>query len=69
MIAENNRAHGEFYVDQTGKHALVFRYQAKVYEIRRYIGWGTLKNYENFQRIFKYWNGFCRKQQPAPQPI
>lgn len=62
MIAENDRINGEFYVDQVIKHALELGYKAKVFEIDRYIGWGTPKDYEEYQATFEYWRGFAEKE-------
>ncbi len=41
MIAENDRVNNEFYVDQVMKHCLELGMDARVFEIERYIGWGT----------------------------
>ena len=46
MLAENDRINNEFYVDQVVKHILDLGYRAKVFEIDRYIGWGTPSDYE-----------------------
>ncbi len=62
MIRENDRIRNEFYVDQTVKHALDLGYRAKVFEIDRYIGWGTPEDYELYQKTFEYWNGFYNKE-------
>ena len=62
MIAENDRINGEFYVDQVVKHVLALGYTAKVFEIARYIGWGTPADYEKYQKTFEYWNGFYERE-------
>lgn len=62
MIAENDRINNEFYVDQAIKHALELGYKAKVFEIDRYIGWGTPADYELYQKTFAYWNGFYERE-------
>lgn len=62
MIAENDRINGEFYVDQVIKHVLDLGYTAKVFEIDRYIGWGTPADYELYQKTFEYWNGFYERE-------
>lgn len=62
MIAENDRINGEFYVDETVKHALAMGYRIKVFEIDRYIGWGTPKDYEEYQASYEYWQGFAKKE-------
>lgn len=63
MIAENDRINNEFYVDQTIKHVLELGYRADVFEVDRYIGWGTPEDYEEYQRTFEYWRGFCEAEQ------
>ena len=50
MIAENDRINGEFYVDQTVKHVLDLGYRAKIFDIDRYVGWGTPADYEGYQK-------------------
>lgn len=62
MIAENDRVNNEFYVDQVVKHALDMGYKVKVFEIERYIGWGTPADYELYQNTFEYWKGFVEKE-------
>lgn len=62
MISEGDRIHNEFYVDETVKHALELGYRAKVFEVERYIGWGTPKDYEEYQATFEYWRGFAEKE-------
>ncbi len=58
MINENDRINNEFYVDQTIKHILDLGYDARVFEIDRYIGWGTPKDYEEYTATIKYWMDF-----------
>lgn len=62
MIAENDRINNEFYVDQVIKHALDLGLDARVFEIDRYIGWGTPKDYENYTKTLKYWNEFVNSK-------
>ncbi|MBN1075615.1 nucleotidyltransferase [Clostridium botulinum] len=62
MINENNRINNEFYVDQTIKHILDFGYDARVFEIDRYIGWGTPKDYEDYMSTVKYWTEFVSEK-------
>lgn len=62
MIAENDRINGEFYVDQVIKHVLKLGYKAKVFEVDRYIGWGTPEDYELYQKTFEYWKGFYERE-------
>lgn len=58
MIAENDRVNNEFYVDQAMKHCLELGMDARVFEIDRYIGWGTPKDYEDYQSTIKYWKEY-----------
>lgn len=62
MIAENDRVNHEFYVDQVAKHILDLGYCAKVFEIERYIGWGTPKDYEEYTQTIRYWERFLRDE-------
>lgn len=58
MIKENDRINNEFYVDEAIKHVLDLGYDARVFEIDRYIGWGTPKDYEEYMKTIKYWSEF-----------
>lgn len=58
MIRENDRVNGEFYVDQTVKHVLDLGYRAKIFDIDRYVGWGTPADYEGYQKTYAYFKGF-----------
>lgn len=62
MIAEGDRVNGEFYVDQVMKHVLELGYIVKVFEIERYIGWGTPKDYEQYMMTIEYWNRFVKDE-------
>lgn len=61
MIAENDRVNQEFYVDQTVKHVLDLGYRAKIFDIERYVGWGTPADYEAYQRTWRYFAAFVEK--------
>ena len=62
MIAENDRINNEFYVDQVVKHVLDLGYSAKVFEIDRYIGWGTPKDFEEYTQTIRYWQEFIQEE-------
>ncbi len=62
MIAENDRVNNEFYVDQVIKHTLDLGYKASVFDIDRYICWGTPTDYETYQKSYEYWKGFMQKE-------
>ena len=58
MISENDRIKNEFYVDEVVKHCLEMGMDARVFEISRYIGWGTPEDYEEYQATIRYWREF-----------
>ena len=62
MIRENDRINGEFYVDQTVKHVLDLGYRAKIFDIGRYVGWGTPADYEGYQNTFAYFKAFLMRE-------
>ena len=62
MIAENDRINNEFYVDEVIKHVIELGYQAKVFEIGHYIGWGTPKDYEDYMQTIQYWKKFLQDE-------
>lgn len=65
MIAEEDRINGEFYVDQTVKHVLDLGYRAKIFDIDRYVGWGTPADYEGYQKTWKYFEAFMQLYRDA----
>ena len=62
MIAENDRVNNEFYVDQVMKHCLDLGLDTRVFEIDRYIGWGTPKDYEEYQQTIQYWKEYTHSE-------
>lgn len=62
MIRENDRINGEFYVDQTVKHVLDLGYRAKIFDIDRYVGWGTPADFEGYQNTYAYFQGFLKER-------
>lgn len=62
MISENDRVNNEFYMDEVVSHILDMGYKAKAFEIDRYIGWGTPKDYEEYQKTYEYWKGFLQEE-------
>ena len=58
MIAENDRINNEFYVDEVMKHCIELGLDSRVFEIDRYIGWGSPKEYEDYQATLNYWKEF-----------
>ena len=66
MIRENDRINGEFYVDQTVKHVLDLGYRAKIFDIDRYVGWGTPADYEDYQNTYAYFRAFLEREGLMP---
>lgn len=66
MIRENDRINGEFYVDQTVKHVLDLGYRAKIFDIDRYVGWGTPADYEGYQNTYAYFRAFLERERMIP---
>lgn len=62
MIAENDRINGEYYVDQVAKHVLDLGYRAKIFDIDRYVGWGTPADYEGYQKTWQYFKEFIETE-------
>lgn len=62
MIAENDRINNEFYVDQVVKHVMDLGLKARVFEIDRYICWGTPKDYEEYEATISYWRDFVTSE-------
>ena len=58
MIEADDRINGEFYVDEVIRHLLDMGLNARVFEIDRYIGWGTPKDYEHYEATLKYWQEY-----------
>jgi len=62
MIQKNDRVNNEFYVDTVVKYVISLGYRAKVFEIERYLGWGTPYDYERFMATIRYWQGFLQDE-------
>ena len=45
-------------MDQTVKHVLDLGYRAKIFDIDRYVGWGTPADYEGYQKTWNYFKAF-----------
>ena len=67
MISENDRINDEFYVDEVIKHTMELGLDARVFEIDRYIGWGTPKDYEEYTATINYWKAFVSSSKFLPE--
>lgn len=54
MIAQNRRINTEFYVDECINDAIALGYRVSVFEIDKYICWGTPNDYQTYN----YWKTF-----------
>jgi dTDP-glucose pyrophosphorylase len=63
MIGVNDRVNNEFYIDQSINYCLKLGLKVKVFEIEKYLCWGTPDDYENYQQTIKYWISFNEKVQ------
>ncbi|WP_026760403.1 nucleotidyltransferase [Selenomonas ruminantium] len=66
MIAADDRINGEFYVDEVTRHALELGMNVKVFEIDRYLGWGTPQDYEEYMATLRYWRSFVQDKRFLP---
>ena len=58
MISANDRVNGEFYVDKVIDYCIKNGLNTRVFEINKYLGWGTPEDYENYEKTIEYWRGF-----------
>jgi dTDP-glucose pyrophosphorylase len=58
MIRADDRINNEFYVDRVIHYTLKNGYSGRVFELERYLGWGTPKDYERYQNTYDYWREF-----------
>ncbi len=58
MIENNDRINNEFYVDLVIKYCAQNSLKTRVFEVERYICFGTPKDYEDYQNTIKYWRDF-----------
>lgn len=67
MIAADDRVNGEFYVDSVMQYCIDEGLDVRVFEIDRYIGWGTPADYENYEKTIEYWEGFVKSSAFLPE--
>lgn len=58
MIYEDDCINNEFYVDEVIKHVLELGFTAKIFQVDKYIGWGTPEDYMEYNRTIEYWKAF-----------
>ncbi|MDB5287150.1 MAG: hypothetical protein JWR05_2099 [Mucilaginibacter sp.] len=57
MMAENRRINNEFYIDECVNDAIALGYNVKVFEVDKYICWGTPNDY----KTYFYWKNYFEK--------
>lgn len=57
-VQADDRINNEFYVDQVMNHAIKLGLRVGVFEVDRYLGWGTPKDYHQYERTWAYWREF-----------
>jgi hypothetical protein len=62
MIAANDRVNNEFYVDQVINYVVKAGGKTKVFEVEKYLCWGTPADYESYEKTLEYWKGFLLKE-------
>jgi bifunctional N-acetylglucosamine-1-phosphate-uridyltransferase/glucosamine-1-phosphate-acetyltransferase GlmU-like protein len=62
MIENNDRINNEFYVDTVIKYVLESGYDTRIFEVERYIGWGTPEEYETYMKTITYWKEFVESK-------
>ena len=65
MIRKNIKVNNEFYVDSVINEVIEAGYQVKVFEVEKYICWGTpddLKKYQYWKEFFKKYDFELRKK-------
>lgn len=57
MVAAGTRVNGEYYMDTVPNVLIAAGRNVGVFEVEKYIGWGTPSDYEDFLRVQRYCNG------------
>ncbi len=61
LVASNERTNQEFYLDAVPNVLIERGRRVKVFEVQKYIGWGTPADLEDYQR----WEQYFSSQRPA----
>jgi NDP-sugar pyrophosphorylase family protein len=62
LIRSGERVNNEFYLDSVPERIMQRGGQVRVFEVEKYIGWGTPQDYEDYHRWSRYIHG-------ARQPV
>ena len=58
MIAKNRKINNEFYIDEAMNEVIGSGLRVKVFEVEKYIGWGT----PNDLKVYQYWERYFNKR-------
>jgi len=58
MIAKNRKINNEFYIDEAINEVIGSGLRVKVFEVEKYIGWGT----PNDLKVYQYWESYFNKR-------
>jgi bifunctional N-acetylglucosamine-1-phosphate-uridyltransferase/glucosamine-1-phosphate-acetyltransferase GlmU-like protein len=58
LVDSNRRVNGEFYLDSVGQVLLEMGRRVEIFEVSKYIGWGTPDDYEDYQ----LWSNYVRRR-------
>lgn len=58
MIEKNDRINDEFYADQVIKYCIKNGLSVKVFEVDKYLCFGTPFEYKNYEKTINYWRKF-----------
>lgn len=62
LIQENDRVNNEFYVDQMINHVLKLGYRAHVFDVKRFLNYGSPVDYENYKNKIKHFSKFIHSK-------
>ena len=60
MIRENDRINGEFYVDQVFRHMIEMGCDVRIFDVERFMNYGTPETYENYHKNITYFREFIK---------
>lgn len=58
MIAKDRKIKNEFFIDEAMNEAINSELRVKVFEVDKYIGWGT----PNDLKVYQYWESYFNKR-------
>lgn len=62
MIQENDRINNEFYVDETVRHIMELGLCARVFEVRKFLNYGSPQDYKNYLKTLAHFREFVNSK-------